>query len=92
MFSLALDASTDAEDAPLPVAREVTDEGVVGRAEEDDVGARPPDQVLAGGGAAAAAIAVERRDRNGEMLERVDLDDDDIVAELSSERRPGFGG
>lgn len=132
MFSLALDASTDAEDAPLPVAREETDEGVVGRAEavedgvvgraevgvvgrakaaegvvgrppeedegvvgraeEDDVGARPPDEVLAGGGAAAAAIAVERRDRNGEMLERVDLDDDDIVAELSSERRPGFGG
>lgn len=60
------------------------EDGVVGRAEEEDgVDPRPPDDVLAGGGAAAAG---ERRDRNGEMLERVDLDDDDIAGERSSDR------
>ena len=68
------------------------DDGVVGRAEEDVVDPRPPDEVRAGGGAAAAATAGERRDRNGEMLERVDFDDDDIAADLGPEPRPGFGG
>lgn len=131
MFSLALDASTAAADGALPVAREETEEGVVGRAEaveegvvgraevgvagrakaaegvvgrppeEDDgvagrteeagVDARPPDEVLVAGGAAGAATADERRDRKGEMLERVDFDDDDIVAELRLERGPGWG-
>jgi hypothetical protein len=63
------------------------DDGVVGRAEEEDgADPRPPDEVLAGGGAAAAAAAGERRDRNGEMLERVDLDDDDIAGELRSDQ------
>lgn len=55
------------------------DEGVVGRAEavEEGVEGRPPDEVLAGGGGPAAdAAGAERRDRNGEILERVDLDDD----------------
>lgn len=55
------------------------DEGVVGRAEavEEGVDGRPPDEVLAGGGGPAAdAAGAERRDRNGEILERVGLDDD----------------
>ena len=55
------------------------DDGVVGRAEavEEGVDGRPPEEALAGGGgAAAAAGGAERRDRNGEILERVDLDDD----------------
>lgn len=52
---------------------------VVGRAEDEDgVDGRLPDEVRAGGGggAADADAGAERRDRNGDMLERVDLDDD----------------
>lgn len=68
------------------------DDGVVGRPppaaeeEEEGVEGRPPDDVLAGGGCAAAATpapppaADVRRDRNGEMLARPGLDDDDIAA------------
>lgn len=57
------------------------DEGVVGRAEavEEGVDGRPPEEVFAGGGGAVAdpdAAGAERRDRNGEILERVDLNDD----------------
>jgi hypothetical protein len=55
------------------------DEGVVGRPEavEEGVDGRPPDEVLAGGGGPAADTAgAERRDRNGDILERVGLDDD----------------
>ncbi|KAG8064545.1 hypothetical protein GUJ93_ZPchr0004g39343 [Zizania palustris] len=66
------------------------DDGVVDRAEvEEGVEGRPPDEVLAGGfGAAPAPSAGERRDRNGEMLERVVLDDD-IAAGLGA--TPGSG-
>jgi hypothetical protein len=52
---------------------------VVGRPEavEEGVDGRPPDEVLAGGGGPAADTAgAERRDRNGDILERVGLDDD----------------
>jgi hypothetical protein len=52
------------------------EDGVVGRAEDEEgVDGQPPDEVLDGGGGAAAAGA-GRRDRNGDMLERDDLDDD----------------
>ena len=67
------------------------DNGVVGRAEDEEgVDGRPPDEVLAGGPVAAACPAGERRDRNGEILERVDLDDD-IAAEVELGAEPGFG-
>jgi hypothetical protein len=71
------------------------DDGVVGRAEavEEGVDGRPPDEVLdGGGGPAAAAGGAERRERNGEILERVDLDDD-IAAprRWRLERTPGLG-
>jgi hypothetical protein len=52
------------------------EDGVVGRADDEEgVDGRPPDEVLDGGGGAAAAGA-GRRDRNGDILERDDLDND----------------
>jgi len=71
------------------------DEGVAGRAEavEEGVDGRPPDEVLAGGGGAAAeAVGAERRDRNGEILERVDLSDDIAAAWRRLERSRSWGG
>lgn len=67
------------------------DDGVVGRAQDEEgVDGRPPDEVFDGGGAAACP-AGERRDRNGEMLERVGLDDD-IAAEVEPRAGPGVWG
>lgn len=66
------------------------EDGVVGRAEDEEgVDGRPPDEAL-DGGAGAAAAGAGRRDRNGDMLERDDLDDD-ILPRRQGGAEPGRG-